>query len=235
MSLRRIAVLVSGRGSNLRALVEHLDARGGLRSADVVLVASDRVDAGALAFARERGLPAEAVAMDDTHERSLGALLHHAAIDLVVLAGYVRRVPPSIVRDFAGRIVNVHPALLPSFGGAGMYGARVHRAVLDAGARLSGPTVHFVTDEYDRGAIIAQWPVPVFVGDNVERLAARVLRAEHALYPRTVDALAAGRVSLAPDGRVVGGLDLAAEDVAFTLVTDEETDSAHSIDQLFAH
>jgi folate-dependent phosphoribosylglycinamide formyltransferase PurN len=104
-------------------------------------------------------------------------------------------------------MLNVHPALLPAFGGAGMYGARVHAAVLAAGARVSGPTVHFVDEAYDRGAIAAQWPVPVFAHDTADALAARVLRAEHALLPRAVAAVAAGRIALGDDGRVRGGFD----------------------------
>jgi folate-dependent phosphoribosylglycinamide formyltransferase PurN len=101
-------------------------------------------------------------------------------------------------------MVNVHPALLPAFGGPGMYGARVHRAVLAAGVRLSGPTVHFVDDLYDNGAIIAQWPVPVSADDTEESLASRVLYAEHRLLPRVVHALAIDRIHLTPDRRVEG-------------------------------
>ena len=99
-------------------------------------------------------------------------------------------------------MLNVHPALLPAFGGPGMYGARVHRAVLDARRALTGPTVHFVDEVYDHGPIIAQWPVPVFASDDAASLAARVLRAEHLLYPRVVDAVAGGEVRLDAEGRV---------------------------------
>jgi folate-dependent phosphoribosylglycinamide formyltransferase PurN len=102
-------------------------------------------------------------------------------------------------------MLNVHPALLPAFGGAGMYGARVHRAVLASGARVSGPTVHFVDEHYDRGAIVAQWPVPVRSDDTADSLAARVLAAEHRLLPRAVAHLAAGRVRLGPHGRAEFG------------------------------
>jgi phosphoribosylglycinamide formyltransferase 1 len=113
---------------------------------------------------------------------------HHA--DLVVLAGYLKLVPGDVVSAFRGRMVNVHPALLPAFGGEGMYGRRVHEAVLASGARVSGPTVHLVGEEYDRGPILAQWPVPVDPNDTVESLAARVLAAEHRLLPAVVLALA---------------------------------------------
>jgi phosphoribosylglycinamide formyltransferase 1 len=127
-------------------------------------------------------------------------------VDLIALAGYMRHVPPEVTRAYHGRVVNVHPALLPSFGGPGMYGARVHRAVLSADASESGPTVHFVDDVYDHGAVIAQWPVPVLRDDDEHALARRVLRAEHLLYPRVVDAVAGGRVRLGDDGRVIGDL-----------------------------
>jgi folate-dependent phosphoribosylglycinamide formyltransferase PurN len=103
-------------------------------------------------------------------------------------------------------MMNVHPALLPAFGGPGMYGRRVHQAVLDAGARVSGATVHFVDEAYDRGPIVAQWPVPVRAGDSADALAARVLRAEHAIFPRAVHAVAAGLVTLSDDGRVKGSV-----------------------------
>jgi phosphoribosylglycinamide formyltransferase 1 len=108
----------------------------------------------------------------------------------VVLAGYLRLVPAEVVRTYAGRIVNVHPALLPAFGGTGMYGARIHRAVLEAGVTVTGVTVHYVDEIFDHGRIIAQWPVPVLAGDTETALAERVLRVEHALYPRVVHRLA---------------------------------------------
>jgi folate-dependent phosphoribosylglycinamide formyltransferase PurN len=101
-------------------------------------------------------------------------------------------------------MINVHPALLPAFGGPGMYGARVHAAVIAAGARVSGPTVHFVSEHYDEGAIIAQWPVPVHANDSADTLAARVLAVEHKLYPLCVRAVASGHIVLGPDGRVHG-------------------------------
>lgn len=197
----RIAVLASGSGSNLQAILDHGDALGARRAGDVVLVASDRAAAGALDRARGRGIPAVTLA-DHGDGAALLALLAAHDVDLVVLAGYLRLVPPEVVARHAGRTLNVHPALLPAFGGPGMYGRRVHEAVLAAGARLSGVTVHFVDEVYDRGAIVAQWPVPVRDGDDPVTLAARVLRTEHLLLPRVVEAVAAGRVSLGADGRV---------------------------------
>jgi phosphoribosylglycinamide formyltransferase 1 len=200
----RIAVLASGGGTNLQALFEHLDALGDARAGEVVLVASDRPDAGALARASARGV---ATALIDSAARVRGArplddLLREHDVDLVALAGYLRLVPRETVDRYRGRIVNVHPALLPAFGGPGMYGPHVHQAVIDAGATVSGVTVHFVDQAYDRGPVIAQWPVPVFHDDTAATLAARVLRVEHALYPLAVHAIAAGRIWLADDGRV---------------------------------
>ena len=119
---------------------------------------------------------------------------------VIVLAGYLQHVPAEVTRSYAGRIVNVHPAQLPEFGGPGMYGARVHRAVLAAGARMSGPTVHIVDEIYDHGATIAHRSVPVFDDDDDTMLAARVLRAEHLMYARVVQAVAAEEITLGRDG-----------------------------------
>ena len=198
MTRTRIAVLASGGGTNLQAIIDHLDRLGDRRCGEVVLVASDRADAGALARGRIRGITTEALATPRRPEGAvLGPLLERHGVELVVLAGYLRRVPDDVVRRYADRMINVHPALLPSFGGTGMYGMRVHAAVLASGATVTGVTAHFVDEEYDRGPIIAQWPVPVLSGDDAATLAARVLRVEHVLYPRVVDAVAGGRLTLA--------------------------------------
>lgn len=201
---RRIAVLASGRGSNLRVMLEYFAHHSRRDAAVVALVGSNKPDAGALGIARDAGVEARALDTGPNHEAALLQLLDEQSIDLVVLGGYLRLVPGAVVRRYAGRMVNVHPALLPAFGGPSMYGARVHRAVLAAGARLSGPTVHFVNDVYDCGAIIAQWPVPVFADDTEESLASRVLHVEHRLLPRVVHALATDRIRLMPDGLAEG-------------------------------
>ncbi|HET7190134.1 MAG TPA: phosphoribosylglycinamide formyltransferase [Gemmatimonadaceae bacterium] len=198
MTRARIAVLASGGGSNLQALLDYFSVLGDRRAGDVVVVIANRASAGALDRARAAGIEALVV----TDDAQLEAALIGRAIDLVVLAGYLKFVPVAVTRRYAGRIVNVHPALLPQFGGPGMYGARVHRAVLDARAPASGPTVHFVDEVYDHGAVIAQWRVPVHPTDDEHTLAARVLRAEHLLFPRVVQAVAAGEVRLTADGRV---------------------------------
>lgn len=181
----RIAVLASGGGSNLQAL---LDEFAGSTAAHIALVISDRASAGALERARRARVPALHVPAAD--EPALAAALHEHRIDLIALAGYLKLVPEAVVARFRGRIVNVHPSLLPAFGGAGMYGARVHAAVIGAGCRVTGVTVHHVDERYDEGGIIAQWPVPVFADDTPDTLAARVLQTEHRLYPAVVRALA---------------------------------------------
>lgn len=187
MTRARVAVLASGRGSNLRAI---LDAcRVPEARAEVVGVLSDRSDAGALELARERRVAA--LVIDDPSDGGwLVGALEELRAELVVLAGYLKLVPAEVVRAYAGRMLNIHPALLPSFGGAGMYGSRVHRAVLASGVRISGVTVHAVDEEYDRGPILAQWPVPVRSDDTPETLAARVLQVEHQLLPAVVFAAA---------------------------------------------
>ena len=211
----RIAVLASGGGSNLGALLAHHEALGDRRRSDVVAVLSDRADARALARARERGIAA-IVLEDPSDAGALAARLEAVGVGLIVLAGYLRLVPAGIVARHRGRIVNVHPALLPAFGGTGMYGLRLHRAVVEAGVRVTGVTVHFVDEQYDRGPIIAQWPVPVLADDSPERVAARVLRAEHELLPRVVEAVAAGEIALDATGRVRGSL-IAGDDAIFQL------------------
>ena len=215
---RRIVVLASGGGSNLGALLTYLDALGDARGADVVAVASDRAAAGALDRARARGI--ETVLLETPRRpegEPLASCLARLDADLVVLAGYLRLIPLDVVHRYHGRMLNVHPALLPGFGGSGMYGIRVHQAVLDAGVHITGPTVHFVDEVFDHGAIIAQWPVPVLPGDTAEVLAARVLRAEHMLFPRIVQAVAVGDAGLDAEGRVEWRVPIPAADPVFSL------------------
>jgi formyltetrahydrofolate-dependent phosphoribosylglycinamide formyltransferase len=186
----RIAVAVSGRGSNLEAL---LQALGPGAAARVVLVLSNRPDAGALARAAVHGVPAVVLRAPADSAEWLDQLSRHS-VDLIVLAGYLKLVPSGVIERYRGRILNIHPALLPAFGGPGMYGRHVHEAVLASGAGESGATVHLVDEEYDRGAVLAQARVPVLPGDTPERLAARVLEVEHRLLPAVVLAAAtAGR------------------------------------------
>jgi formyltetrahydrofolate-dependent phosphoribosylglycinamide formyltransferase len=191
----RVAVLASGGGSNLQALIDRFNADPAA-PARVELVVGSRAGIGALERAERAGI--DAVALDaralgaEAFGRALADALEAHRIGLIVLAGWLQLVPAEVVRGFHGRMINVHPALLPAFGGHGMYGMRVHRAVIESGARVSGATVHFVDEAYDEGAIIAQWPVPVLPGDTPESLAARVLAVEHRILPLAVEALARG-------------------------------------------
>ena len=182
-TLTRLAVLVSGRGSNLQALLDGLASNG----PRVTHVISSHGGAAALERARAAGI-ATSVLADPANPTEVIDTLGDA--DLVVLAGYVKRIPTPVVRRFPLRMINIHPALLPAFGGVGMYGTRVHERVLASGATLSGATVHYVDEEYDHGPIIAQWPVPVRPDDTAATLGARVLETEHRLLPLVVSAVA---------------------------------------------
>ena len=185
----RVAVLASGGGTNLEAL---LDALHDSPLARVARVITNRSDAGALGRARRQGVPTTQLRDPDDAAELLAALAEgpQGDADLVVLAGYLKLVPPAVVARFRWRMINIHPALLPAHGGPGMYGRRVHEAVLASGAAESGVTVHYVDEQYDRGPIIAQARVPVLPGDTPESLAARVLEAEHRLLPLVVLELA---------------------------------------------
>ncbi len=196
-----LAVYVSGRGSNLRAIQEAID--DGTLDARIVLVLSSRDDAPALDWALERGI--SGISLQNVEvEHTAAVMLEHieaAGADFLALAGYMKRIPEAVVRRYAGRILNVHPALLPAFGGKGMYGRHVHQAVLTSGARVSGATVHLVDEEYDRGPIVLQRVVPVDDDDTPETLAARVLTVEHRIFPEALQLFSEGRVHVR-DGRV---------------------------------
>jgi phosphoribosylglycinamide formyltransferase-1 len=226
----RIAVLASGGGSNLQAILDYFDIVGDAQSSRVVVVASNRAQAGALARATARDIPTAVLhGPKEPDGASLADVLDQHEVDLIVLAGYLKLLPPDVVKRFDGRIINVHPALLPAFGGHGMYGNHVHRAVLESGVKVTGVTVHFVNDVYDTGRIIAQWPVPVFASDDVASLAARVLRVEHLLYPRVVDAVAAGRTTLATVAAAsgIGAID---SGPSFTLLSHEDSRLAENME-----
>jgi formyltetrahydrofolate-dependent phosphoribosylglycinamide formyltransferase len=185
-----IAVFASGGGSNFQSL---LDQQRQGTPGRIELLISDRDDAGALGRAERAGIEARVVPVKGRTLEAVGdetlSILREKGIEVILLAGYLRLIPPAVVRSFRRRILNIHPALLPSFGGKGMWGHHVHEAVLASGAWLSGPTIHFVDEEYDTGSIFAQWPVPVLPGDSPESLAARVLAVEHILYPLAAEHL----------------------------------------------
>lgn len=183
-----IAVLIGsqGRGSNMANLIRA--GRDGRMGAEVSLVISPKADTPAVAVARELGQ--EPVILPYKSEHYAGQLLAHLQehdIDLICLAGYMTLFPVPVLEAFPGRVLNIHPALLPKFGGKGMYGMHVHQAVVAAKETESGATVHYVTEHYDEGAIIDQERCPVEPGDTPETLAARVLACEHRLYPRAVN------------------------------------------------
>lgn len=207
MSETRVAVLASGGGTNFQALVDRLH-RPSNEPVRLVRLLAGSPGIGALERARSADVPAAAFSPDgdgdspgSEHEEWLQEELARAEPDLVTLAGYLRLIPAPVVERYRGRMINLHPALLPAFGGEGMYGRRVHEAVVDSGVRVTGPTVHFVNEEYDQGAIIAQWPVPVLEEDGPDEVAERVLQVEHRLLPAVVRAYAAGAFRLTEEGR----------------------------------
>lgn len=194
----KAAAFASGEGTNLQALIDHQSANTPWR---LSLLVCNHEGAGALRRAQAAGVASAVIPTKDRDPAGVARetleLLEQHDIEVIFLSGYLRRMPTQVVERFPRRILNVHPALLPAFGGKGMYGINVHRAVIESGARISGPTVHYVDKEYDNGTIVAQWPVPLKPTDTPEELAARVLRAEHRLYPIAADhvcsALAEGR------------------------------------------
>ena len=199
MREEKIGVLCSGRGSNLASIIDAIE-RGEIR-AEIAVVIADKADAYALERAREKGIPAVAVVYRDyaeraDFERALLTELHAHGVTLVVLAGFMRILSPIFVHAYTGRILNIHPALLPSFPGA-----HAHRDVLAYGVKVSGCTVHFVDEGMDSGPIILQASVPVQEGDTEEALAARVLAQEHRIFPEAIKLYVEGR--LRTDGRKV--------------------------------
>lgn len=202
MKRMRVAVMVSGGGSNLQQLLDRFPMReGSTASAEICLVVADREGIGALDRAARASAPSAVVPPRDFDSPGsfgdrLLELFDEHKVELIVLAGYLKMIPRNVVSAYSNRMVNIHPALLPSFGGQGMFGHHVHQAVLESGVKLSGPTVHFVNEQYDRGPIIAQRAVPVYHTDTVETLAARVLDEEHRILPLVVDLIARGKVSL---------------------------------------
>ncbi len=193
----RIAVLCSGGGSNLQAVLDAIDA--GQIHGRVVLVLSNRSGAFALERARSRGIQAVFVSKkqagsDEAYNQAVLAELRAKHVGLIVLAGYLPMVGEAIVDEYRGRILNIHPSLIPAFCGQGMYGEHVHEAVLAYGAKVSGATVHFVDEQADHGAIVMQRAVPVEEGDDAHSLAARVLEAEHQILPQSVALFCAGKL-----------------------------------------
>lgn len=185
-----IAVFASGKGSNLLAILDAIED-GSIPDTRVVVVISNNSTAGALEIARARGIPARHVSplqfsSEEEFTRALLRTLQDHGVNFIALAGYMKKLGGAVISAYRNRIVNIHPALLPDFGGKGMYGMHVHEAVIAKGVAESGATVHIVDDEYDRGPIVAQRRVPVFPDDTPETLAARVVKVEHDLYPEVI-------------------------------------------------
>lgn len=187
---KHLAVFASGGGSNLRAIYDATRS-GVLQDTEVSLVISNNSKCGAIEFAKEKNILAEHISSmkygsDEKTKEKILQVLEENTIDLVVLAGYMKKLPDTVVKKYTGRIVNIHPALLPKHGGEGMYGLNVHRSVLASGDSESGATVHFVEGEYDTGKIIMQERCEVLSGDTPESLQHRVKDLEQELYPRAI-------------------------------------------------
>ena len=195
--MKNIAAFVSGGGSNFRVI--HKQTLNGNIPGEIVLVVSNNPNCGAINYAEENAL--STCIVNNTRFPNPGAqktiltqTLKEAEVDLICLAGYMKLLPQNIVQQYKNKILNIHPALLPDFGGKGYYGMKVHEAVLKSGAEYSGATVHFVDEKYDHGPIIAQRKVKILDTDTVEALAERVLKVEHELYPEVVKASCENRI-----------------------------------------
>jgi len=210
---KRVAILISGRGSNMMALIEAARAPG--YPAEIVSIVASRPDAAGLAWAKAQGLPTVAIdhkshATREAFDEAVHAALTEARADLIALAGFMRIQSAAFVHKWQGRQLNIHPSLLPLF-----KGLHPHKQALDAGVKISGCSVHFVTEEMDSGPIVAQAAVPVLDGDTPETLAARILVAEHKLYPHALALVASGRATL-DGGRVSSGSTVGRPDELFS-------------------
>ena len=204
--MKNIVILISGRGSNMQSIVRAAQAEGW--PARIAAVISNKADAGGLAFAREHGIatavvPHKEFPTREAFDAALRQVVDNYKPDLVVLAGFMRILTPGFVDHYAGRLLNIHPSLLPSF-----TGLHTHQRAIEAGVKVHGVTVHFVTAELDHGPIVDQATVPVLDDDTEDTLSARVLEQEHIIYPRAVRrfvegrlTIAGNRVRVAPDGR----------------------------------
>lgn len=200
----RLAVLISGSGRTLKNFID-LSAADKL-PVEISLVLSSNSEAGGLEYARDAGIDSQVFLRskydtDDAYGQAMFDACRQAQVDYVAMAGFLKLAP--VPDDFIGCVLNIHPSLIPSFCGQGMYGHHVHQAVLESGVKVTGVTVHFVDNQYDRGPIIWQQPIPVFEDDSVDSLAKRVFAAEKEAYPNVLRQLAAGRIRL-EDGRVRG-------------------------------
>ncbi|MCI0493941.1 phosphoribosylglycinamide formyltransferase [candidate division KSB1 bacterium] len=199
MALLRLAVLASGKGSNFEAILQSINS--GKLKATIQVVISNKASAGALEIARNYNIPAVHISAKEFPEQEqfdekLLAVVCEYQANFIVLAGYLKMLSPEIIRAFKNRILNIHPALLPSFGGKGMYGHHVHQAVLDYGCKVTGVTVHLVDEQYDTGVPVLQRCVPVLDDDDAESLAARVLKVEHQIFTEALQLFADDRIEI---------------------------------------
>ncbi|MCK5807381.1 phosphoribosylglycinamide formyltransferase [bacterium] len=195
----RIAFFASHGGSNMQAILDAISV-GNLHATPTLLICNNP-DATAVKRAESFGMPVFIInnntgANERERDNATVKILNDAAVDVIVLAGYMKKIGSQVLLAFSNRILNIHPALLPHFGGEGMYGMRVHSAVLAAGAKQSGPTVHLVNAEYDEGDILAQKAIPVLPDDTPESLAVRVLAEEHKIYWETLEKISEGTINL---------------------------------------
>ena len=194
----RVAIMGSGRGSNFRAILTAIQ-RGEVQNVRICVVISNNSDAGILEIARASNIPATHLSQrlfsneDEFVDALLGVLREHN-VNFIALAGYMKKLDSRIIAAFRNRIINIHPALLPKYGGKGMYGMHVHEAVIANGETVTGATVHFVDEEFDHGAIVLQKQVAIDPGDTPEIVAARVLHIEHELYPQALRLCAEGKI-----------------------------------------
>ena len=199
IALKKLGVLLSGRGSNFEAIADAIQA--GRLAAEIAIVISNRADAPGLESARRRGLNAVLIPskgrVREEHDAAVISALQQAQVDLVVLAGYMRLLSPAFVQAFPHRILNIHPSLLPDFPGLD-----AQKQALEAGAKVSGCTVHFVDEHLDHGPIILQRTVPILEGDDVLSLSARILEQEHIAYSEAIQLVLSGEIEVR-DGRVV--------------------------------
>ena len=196
--MKKIAVFASGRGSNFEAILRK--TRQGRLNAVVCLVVASGPKAGIIETARREKIPCHVQQAEETAERTLEILGRHGA-ELIVLSGYLKKLPEKVIAAYPNRILNIHPALLPAFGGKGCFGIHVHEKVLEAGVKVTGVTVHFADREYDQGPIILQEAVRVRDGDSPQSLQLRVLKTEHSLYWRAIDLVVRDKVRV--EGRRV--------------------------------
>jgi len=191
----KIAVFVSGRGSNLKAILLNPDLKNLIKISAVV---SDKLNCGAFEIAKEFGIKTFSAGKGEgkISNDEITSVLKKLGCDLIVLAGYLKLIPDSLIDNFENRIINIHPALLPSFGGKGLYGLNVHKAVFNSSAKVSGATVHLVDKTYDTGKIIAQRCVDISDVNSPEEIAERVLKVEHQILPEVIKAFAENRISI---------------------------------------